>query len=164
MELKKSVLIRQPIGKVWDILGNQFTQADQWASGLYHSEGKGKPEISGAVCDQRSCQTSFGNVTEKLRTLDAENKILSYEVIEGFPFFVERGVNTWKLFPDAQGTRVEVCLELTTKGLFGTVMAPMLKWQMGGILEAAVDDLKQYVETGEPSHRKAKELAKAQAA
>lgn len=161
MEFKKSMLIDRPVDEVWEVLGNQYTAAYKWAAGLYHSEGEGTPKIEGAACNNRSCDTSFGRIKEEIRAFDADNFKLSYEVIEGFPFFVDKGINNWKLMPKGNKTQVDMHLVVTTKGLMGAIMGPMMKLQMGKTIATVLDDLKYYVENGKPSPAKAKELARA---
>lgn len=161
MEFTRETLINAPIEQAWDILGNQYTEAYKWASGLNHSEGQGTPKFEGATCSNRACDTTaLGAIKEEIRIFDPENHILSYEVIEGFPFFVKLGQNTWTLTQEGNQTKVSMKLQMLTKGLVGKIMGPMMRLQMGGILTNAIEDFKHYVETGKPSPRKAKEIAK----
>ncbi|MEO1438255.1 MAG: SRPBCC family protein [Bacteroidota bacterium] len=160
MDFRKSTTVDQPINQVWDLLGNQYGEAYKWASGLYHSIPVGKPKIEGAICNNRTCELPSGMIKEEVRKFDAKNHILSYEVIEGFPFFVDQAINTWTLQAQGNKTRVDMHLVMTTKGFVGKLMQPMLKLQMGNLLQNAIDDFKHYSETGKPSPRKAKEIAK----
>lgn len=161
MEFKRSIIINRPPAEVWEVLGTQFGDACQWASGLEHSEGYGTPTIAGATVSNRTCKTSVGNVKEEILHFDPQKYELMYRVIEGFPFFIDDGVNHWQLHQeDANATRVDMHLVIVTKGLVGMLMGPVMKRQMSQIADDVVDDLKQYVETGQPSARKAKELAK----
>lgn len=160
MEFKKEIIINQPIDAVWDVLGNQYSEAYKWASGLYHSEGSGAPSITGASCNNRTCETSQGRIKEVIRTFDTNNYTLEYEVIEGFPFFVDQGINNWQLSKVGSQTKVNMHLTITTKGLMGKLMGPMMKLQMNKVVANILDDFKQYVETGQPSTRKQKELQK----
>ena len=102
----------------------------------------------------------FRSIKEEIRIFDPANHVLSYEVIEGFPFFVKLGQNTWTLTQIGNETKVSMRLEMRTKGIIGKVMSPMMRLQMGGVLTNAIEDFKHYVETGRPSPRKAKEIAK----
>lgn len=160
MDIKKEIIINQPIEKVWDILGNQFGQAFLWASTLNHSEGYGEPTLEGASCNNRACSTSQGDIKEVIRTFDPEQHILSYEVLEGFPFFVKQGVNTWRLTARGNKTVVNIHMVITTGGFVGAIMNPMMKFQLNSLLEQVANDLKHYAETGKPSPNKAKELKK----
>ncbi|MEN0048212.1 MAG: SRPBCC family protein [Bacteroidota bacterium] len=161
MEFKKSIIIDKSIEEVWEVLGNQYGEAYKWVSGLSHSEAFGKPTLEGASCSSRACDTTFGSIKEQVRIFDAQNYILEYEVVEGFPGFMESAINNWKLTKTgANTTRVDMHLTATTKGLVGKIMRPMMKLQMGKATANAVQDLKHYVETGQPSALKAKELSK----
>lgn len=161
MEIKRTFTINQPVSKVWDILGNDFGGAAKWATGLYHSEGYGEPQLEGAACNNRACDTNQGKIKEVVRVFDAKNYHLAYEVIEGFPGFVKSGVNNWRLTDLKNGkTRVDIHFIAELQGFMGTVMKPMMGWQLGKVFDHALEDFKVYVETGKPSAKKAKEIAK----
>lgn len=160
MEFKRTIIIDQTIEEVWDVLGNQFGEAYKWAGGLYHSSGYGKPTIQAATYNNRTCDTSQGKIKEVIRDFDPQNYRLVYEVIEGFPFFVDRGINHWQLQEQGNKTQVNMHLIIKTKGLMGALMGPMMKMQMNKIVSVVLKDLKHYLETGQPSDSKAKEMAK----
>ncbi len=160
MNIKKEITVNKSIEKAWDVLGNQFGEAYQWASGLNHSNAYGKPQLEGATCNNRSCDTTQGKIEEVIRTFDPKNHMLEYEVIDGFPFFVDTGINKWKLTANGNTTKVNIDFNLKTKGLMGFIMNPMMKMQMNKLIGFVLEDFKHYVETGQPSPRKAKELAK----
>ena len=161
MNFKRTVIIHRPIEQVWDVLGNQFGQAHQWASSVNHAETYGEPTLEGASCSNRSCNTTAGNVKEVIRTFDPKRHVLAYEVLEGFPFFVAKGQNTWQLTPKGKSTQVNMDIEILTKGVFGAVMSPMMKLQMNKLADEAVDDLKYYLEhDGTPHPRKVKAAQK----
>lgn len=161
MDFRHQIIIDQPIEKVWEVLGDQYGQAYKWARGLSHSEGTGQPQLSGASCSNRTCQTTQGTIKEVITKFDTQNYVLQYAVIEGFPFFVDEGVNTWKLTKKGNKTQVDMHLVVTTKGVMGAVMRPMMKMQMNKLTSGVLGDFKHYVETGKPSPEKAKELQKA---
>ena len=161
MNFKRTIIINRPIKQVWDVLGNQFGQAHAWASSVNHAETYGAPTLEGASCSNRSCNTTAGNVKEVIRTFDPEGRVLAYEVLEGFPFFVAKGHNTWRLSAKGKNTRVDMDIEILTKGVFGAIMSPMMKLQMNKLADEAVDDLKYYVEhDGTPHPRKVKAAQK----
>ncbi len=161
MEIRTNFIVNAPAAKVWDVLGNDFGGADKWASGLYHSEGYGEPQLEGATCNNRACDTNFGKIQEVVKTFDAKNYHLEYAVTEGFPGFVKSGTNNWRLTPQGDKTRVDIHFVGELQGVMGFVMKPMMKRQLGSALKQAGADLKAYVETGKPSAKKAKELSKA---
>ena len=160
MEFKREITINQPIAAVWEVLGNQYSEAYKWAGGLNHSQGYGQPALEGASCNNRACDTTSGKFQEEIRIFDPKNHTLEYEAIEGFPFFVDKAVNNWQLSQLGNQTKVNMRLTVETKGLVGAIMSPMMKMQMNKIIATVLDDLKHYVETGEPSPSKARELAR----
>ncbi|WP_020566789.1 SRPBCC family protein [Neolewinella persica] len=161
MEIKRTITVNKPIDKVWDVLGNDFGSAAKWATGLYHSEGYGVPQLAGAACNNRSCDTNQGAIKEVVRVFDANNHHLAYEVIEGFPGFVKSGINNWRLTDLGNGkTKVDIHFIAVLQGIMGTLMKPMMKWQLGSTFDQVLEDFKVYVETGKPSAKKVKELKK----
>lgn len=160
MNIKKEIIVNKPIAQVWEVLGNQYGDAYKWASGLDQSEAVGLPKLEGAPCSQRTCQTNFGKITEAVRTYDETRYVLEYEVIKGFPGFIDSAVNNWQLKAADQGTKVIMDFNMTTKGFLGLLMGPLMKRQMNKVITKVLDDFKHYIETGEPSSRKAREMAK----
>ncbi|MFD2561474.1 SRPBCC family protein [Aquimarina rubra] len=161
MEFKKEIIINKPIEAVWDVLGNQFGDAYKWASGLNHSKAFSPPRINGAPSNNRSCELPSGKIKEVIREFDANKHILEYEVIEGFPFFVDTAINNWQLTKiSADRTQVEMHLVVKTRGLIGSIMNPMMRMQLNKQLVHIPNDLKHFVETGKPSQNKEKEQQK----
>jgi len=161
MEFKKEVIINKPIEAVWEILGNQFGDAYKWASGLNHSKAFSPPVIDGAPSNKRACELPSGKIKEIIKKFDHRNYILEYEVIEGFPFFVDTAINNWQLTQvSLEITKVDMHLVVKTKGLVGSIMNPMMKMQLKKQLTHIPNDLKHFVETGNPSQNKAKEIEK----
>lgn len=158
MDFKRSFTVRKPVDDVWEVLGNQFGQACAWASGLHHSEVSAR---RGDRPTHRACTADFGDLKEEVLRFDPDEYVLAYRVLEGFPGFVDSGVNHWRLtgLPDGT-TRVDMHLRIVTKGLVGAVMSPMMRMQMNGLTKQIVEDFTVYLETGRPSAKKAKELAK----
>ena len=160
MEFNREIIINKPIEAAWEILGNQFGEAYKWARGLKHSNAYGQPVLAGASCNNRACDTTQGKIKEVIRNFDPDNYRLSYEVIEGFPFFVESGVNNWQLIPQGKMTQVKMHLVIKTKGLMGAILGPLMKMQMNKLTTYAIEDFKHFVETGNPSPEKVKEMKK----
>ena len=160
MEFIKTAVVDRPIEEVWEILGNQYGEAYKWAGGLFHSEGFGTPTLADAPFSSRACKTSQGDLTEEIRVFDPENYKLVYEVVKGFPGFVEVGKNQWSLSPLGNKTQVHMHLVIETKGIMGAIMGPVMGMQLKKVVSTVLEDFKHYVETGNPSPSKAKEMAK----
>ncbi|EAQ42431.2 hypothetical protein MED152_06915 [Polaribacter sp. MED152] len=160
MEVKKEIIVNKSITEVWEVLGNQYGEAYKWARGLYHSEAHGLPKISGAICSNRTCDTSFGKLQEEVRVFKA-NEQLSYEVVKGFPSFIETGVNNWYLNEiGANRTKVTMHFVGKTEGFMGVIMGPMMKMNLKKGLGQALSDFKFYVENDKPSPEKLKDNKK----
>lgn len=159
MEFNREIIINKPVERVWEVLGTQFGHVCNWASGVNKSSASAESKKTTDFTN-RACDTTSGNVKEVVNIFDSKNYELEYEVIEGFPFFVKTGKNNWKLTAVGNKTKVNMNLQVVTQGFVGAVMRPMMKMQMSKLADNAADDLKIYVETGSPSARKAKELAK----
>lgn len=161
MEFKREIIINRPIGAVWEVLGVQFEDAYKWAASLNHSEGFGTPVLEGATCSNRACDTTQGAIKEKLITLDHEKYELVYQVIEGFPFFVDTAINNWRLTQKGTNTKVNMHCEMKLKGFVGAMMSPLMKLQLNKLFDEVVEELKYYIEHDGKAHpRKEKALAK----
>lgn len=159
MKITTEIIISKPALTVWEIVGNQFGSAHIWASALTHTEGSGR-KMTEQVCENRTCDIKgMGRISEKLLEFDSKNFALTYEVTNGFPFFVERGINRWTMTEEGSSTRLQSVAEITTQGFVGVLMAPLMKMQMTGLMHRLLEDLKHFVETGEPHPRKVTALA-----
>ena len=160
MEFKRSFIVDKPIDQVWNVLGNQFGQVCNWASGVHHSEGRGATNMTTLTGGTRECRTDFGQLKERVEIFDPQNYRLRYVAYQGFPFFVDNGRNTWSLTANGDRTQVDMALVMTMKGLMGKLMSPVMRGQMGKAADQIVVDFKTYVETGQASPHKQRELVK----
>lgn len=155
MKITTEIFINKPTLDVWEIVGNQFGSAHIWASALTHTEGSGR-KMTEQVSENRTCDIKgMGRIHERLLEFDVKNFALTYEVTNGFPFFVERGINRWTMTPEGSSTRLQSVADITTQGFVGMLMAPLMKMQMKRLMHRLLEDLKHYVETGVPHPRKA---------
>lgn len=161
MRIETEVVVNRHAQAVWAVLGDQFGEAHLWGSALTHTQGHGRP-IADQVCESRTCDVKgMGRIREQLLDFDAEQFVLEYEVVEGFPFFVERGANRWTLVSEGETTtRVRSVATITTRGIVGMLMSPMLRLQMTGLMRGLLEELRHYVEHGSPHPRKLKALAR----
>ncbi len=161
MEIIKEITINKPVTEAWDVLGNQFTEAHKWARGLDHSVGSGKPKFKGASCNNRTCEVpGFGTIEEEIKKFDAQNHVLAYEVVKGFPGFITSAINTWSLHQVGHQTKVRMHMKMQTNGFKGAIMGPLMKMKLNKTVEGVLQDFKIFVETGRVSQQKEKELAK----
>ncbi len=159
MEVKKDIIVDKSIEAVWEVLGNQYSEAYKWARELYHSEEFGEPKIQGARCNNRTCDTSFGRIQEEIRKFDSKNFVLEYEVVKGFPDFIKQGINRWDLQKlNEHQTKVSMHFKGETQGILGFFMGPMMNMKLNKNLGEVLGDFKHYVENGIPSPGKQRDM------
>ena len=156
MILEKKILIDKSIDAAWAVLGLDFGNAYKWASAVNHSEAMGN-DFKGAVCSERGCSTSLGNIKERLFEFSSEKYSLAYEVVEGKPSVVEFATNTWKLHEiTSDSCKLHIIMNIKLSGFFGSILQPILKIKMANMGQELVEDFKYYVENQVPHPRKLK--------
>ena len=87
-----------------------------------------------------------------------ENYVLEFPV-KGLPFFVQSVVSTWKVrkISDSQ-TELILGPKIEVMPIIGTLMQIPMKSALKKLYPGLLNDLAIYVETGQPSPRKQKEL------
>ena len=154
-EINRDFQINSPIEEVWQVIGHEYADAYKWSASLKHSEALDSESLNGSACTQRGCDIDgFGQITEKMLAYSNDEHLLSYEVTDGLPKFVIKLENTWKLWAAAGGnTNVEIRMKMQTKGVMGWLMGGIMKRKTEKILDRSLEELKYYVENGEPHPR-----------
>ncbi|GAB5536835.1 MAG: hypothetical protein Rubg2KO_30840 [Rubricoccaceae bacterium] len=166
MTIDKTIRVNAPADQVWTVLGHQFHQADRWASSVDHSAPRDAgPLVGDAPFAQngRACETSLGPFRETIEHYDEKARSFGYSA-EGdkMPFFVKHLQNNWRVHPDGP-TRslVTMGLEARLLPVFAQLMGPIMKRQFGKVTTEATEELKHYIETGQPHPRKVAAAKKA---
>jgi hypothetical protein len=153
MQLVRRIVIDAPAERVWAVLAHEFANISVWASGVSHS-APAATIADGPVGSGRVCQTFVGEVTETIIRFDEAGRSMSYRA-DGLPGFVAEAVNTCSVI--AEGPNRSVVLigaDVRPQGFLGFVMLPLLKIQLGKLVREATEELRHYVETGQPHPRK----------
>lgn len=159
MVINKQIEIDNSIENVWNILGHDFTHPYKWASAVTHSEGHGK-QFASLECDERACQTSMGNIREKITHYSDEQYTLSYDIVEGLPLFVSKGKNKWSLIKKTESkTILYIQMEMILKP-WAFFMSPMTKIMFNKLASQLSEDFAYYAENGKPHPRKLKIMEK----
>ncbi len=159
MNVLRELEINAAPKQVWGILAHNFHKADQWASSIYvsspRSTGTTHPETP-FVESGRTCETELGGFKETIVHYDEKNMRFGYQAQgEKMPFFVKGLSNTWTVKPTGNGySHVTSKVEIKLMPVIGTIMGPMMKMQLGGVIKSAMEELKHFVETGKPHPRK----------
>ncbi|MEM7772188.1 MAG: SRPBCC family protein [Cyanobacteria bacterium P01_E01_bin.6] len=157
MQIKKQFTVNASADRLWEIMGTQFADVSHWASDIYTSRGRnGGIPPQGAPCSGRVCETTMGTFKEQILKYDEQKKKISYDAKgDKMPFFVKQIVNTWTFTPLAGGKcKVEMCMEGSLLPVFNFLMGPMMRMQMGGVINQVVEELTYFAENGIPHPRK----------
>lgn len=159
--IERSIEINATPERIWSVLAHDFAKVGDWTSVVLTSAPNtdvGAPDdatVGGRVCTA----PGFGDVKETFTTYDEAGRKFSYKA-DGLPGFVKNVTNSWSVTAQGENTSmVAMKMNLTTGGI-GKVMTPILKNQMGKAGSTMLDELKVYIERGEISAKKKKQLAK----
>ncbi|GAA0873367.1 hypothetical protein GCM10009117_25140 [Gangjinia marincola] len=156
------IVVNAPIDEVWQVLAVEFGDIGKWASGVDASEGSGAP-INGSSCPERVCKinaTGFSDTKERITIYDEDGHLLKYTLFHGLPGFVKDAFNTWQLFSKDNNTHIKAHTEMRATGLMGSLTKGFMIKNTQKVLNAMCEELKYYVENGEPHLNKVKAIAK----
>ncbi|NET30922.1 MAG: hypothetical protein F6K19_02820 [Cyanothece sp. SIO1E1] len=155
LQFKEEALIQKPIDEVWEILGNQFTEPHLWATNFIASKPGGTPKLPGLSYRHRATLTESGDNWQELDAFDPANYSLTYHISKGVPPIAKSAIGTWKLVKISETqTQLDVDFSLTTKGLLGFVMSPIVGKKVGKASAEIVEEFKYYLENEQPHPRK----------
>lgn len=164
VKMAKTVVVNASADDLWQIVGPGFSEAGKWSTAVDHSEGLGVASFEGASCDGRTCDLSakgFTSVNEKITEYDAPNKTMAFDVIDGLPGFVTYTNNRTVITDLGNGkSRAELQITMRMKPFLGSLMGGMFKKNLSSLIDTALEDIKVYAETGEPSASKKARMAK----
>ena len=157
MQIKKQFTVNASADRLWEIMGSQFADVSYWASGIYASRSRNSGMTpQGASCSGRVCETTMGTFKEQILKYDEQSKTLSYDAKgEKMPFFVKQLENTWTFTPLIGGKcQVNMCMEASLLPVFNLIMGPIMRMQMGGVVNQVIEELSYFAENGSPHPRK----------
>ena len=165
MTIEKTLQINAPASHVWAVLAHDFHNAYKWASSINHSAVRhaGPPpgdapfETAG-----RACQTSLGPIKETLEYYDEQARRFGYSAKgDKMPFFVKHLQNNWSVKANGPNrSTVVMAMEARLMPVFAQLMGPIMRKQFDTVLTEATEELKFYIEHGQPHPRKAEAMEK----
>lgn len=164
MEFKKNIEIDASADRVWEVVAREFDRVGAWSSAVESSGPNVKAAIpEGATVGGRICATpGFGDLEETFTDYSEENKQFTF-VVTGMPSFISLAQNTVRVRPTGNSTAdVSLHIQMETNTI-GKLMGPMFSIKLKATLETFLDELKVFVEQGQVSSKKRKQLAKAAA-
>ncbi|MEO0376823.1 MAG: SRPBCC family protein [Cyanobacteria bacterium P01_A01_bin.17] len=157
MKIQRQFTVNISADRVWEILGPQYVNAADWVSSVHVSHGQNTSSPpQNAPCSGRVCETDLGPFRETITHYDEHKRHLAYSAQgEKMPFFVKQLSNSWIVTPLTDNTaQVDMCMKADLLPLFNIVMGPVMRLQMGGIVNNATEELKYFAENGAPHPRK----------
>jgi hypothetical protein len=179
-ELSTDFTVAVPADRVWHVIGRRFDRIGDWATAIpsstalshdhpAHTAVRSALPAAAVGLDApaagRICHTGIRlvpQVTETLTAYDDTNRTLTYQATTGLPAFVTLARNTWTVTPlDARCSRVNLNARFDTRGLLGLLGRWAILARTHRASRHLADDLRHYVETGQPSPRKRRQLRRA---
>lgn len=155
IHVKKELVIDKDINAVWEVMGVQYTEVHLWSTNFKDSKAGGKPKLSGLDYLHRITQTDRGETIQELDNFDSENYSLTYHISEGTPAIANSAVGIWSLTPiESNKTKVILEFQMETNGFKGLMLSSIIKLKLGKSAMGIAEELKFYVENGEPHPRK----------
>jgi len=160
--LNAEVIINAPVAAVWEVVAHRFDRVGEWATVIAASAPTpGPPLVAQAPVAGRTCRTGIAmipQVTERLVAYDEANHTLTYQA-EDLPRVLGTARNQWHVSAlDERRTRVSFDATIEVRGLVGQLTYLVLRLQLARTSTRFLHDLKHYVEQGQPSPRKQRQL------
>ncbi|MEM7141022.1 MAG: SRPBCC family protein [Actinomycetota bacterium] len=165
MHFTKSTTINAPADRVWEVVAHDFAKVGQWSSAVADSGPNLDADVpDGATVGGRVCATpGFGDLKETFTSYSEADRDFTFRV-SGMPSFITLAQNHVTVRPTGADTS-EVTLEITMEtNAVGKVMGPMFAIKLKATLNTFLDELAAYIERGEVSKKKSRQLAKLAAA
>ena len=165
MEVSKNMTVNVSADRLWSILADDFDKIGEWARGVDSSAPNTDAAVpEGASVGGRVCQApGFGAINETFTSFDPVERSYAFEATASkIPNFV-RNLTNHTMVKSLGPEQSEVQLRITadTSGVRGTLVKPMMTRKFNQALDAIVEDLKIFAESGKISGEKTKALAKA---
>ncbi|MEM9562392.1 MAG: SRPBCC family protein [Actinomycetota bacterium] len=161
MQFEKSIEVDVDAERLWEVVAHDFDRVGEWSSAVNASAAN--PEAiapEGATVGGRVCDTTFGDIQETFVDYDESAKRFVFRAT-GLPSYITLAQNTVEVVPVAAGrSSVSLSIRMETN-VVGKVMGPMFAIKLKNTLDTFLVELKDFVERGELSNRKHKQLAKA---
>lgn len=151
--------IDAPAATVWRVIAHEFAEIGKWATAIPSSTPLDDfPAPTTAPVGGRACSAAvpgFRTVHEQFTEYDEANMRFRYRAVAGLPTLIRQAENIWSVQPlTADSTRIEICSELELNRVVGWCLGPILQWQINRIGKATLEELKYFIEEGQPHPRK----------
>jgi hypothetical protein len=157
IHVQQELFINKDVKSVWEVMGNQYAEVHKWSTNFKDSKPGGKAKFPALSYSERITQTGRGETVQALDKFDADNHSLAYHITKGAPGIAKHASAVWSLKKNSDAsTNVILEFKMEPKGVMGFLMRPLIKKGMRKSALEIAEDLKHYVEKGQPHPRKLK--------
>jgi hypothetical protein len=165
IEISKNAIVSVSADRMWSILADDFDKVGEWARGVDSSGPNTDTAVpEGANVGGRVCQApGFGAINEAFTSFNPAERSFSFEATASkIPSFV-RNLTNHTVVKSLGPERSEVQIRSTaeTLGFRGALVKPVMTRQFNRAIDAFLEDLKIFAESGKISSQKSKALANA---
>jgi hypothetical protein len=159
LQITSQTTVDVPAAQAWHLLAHQFDQIGQWTSLIPQSRPVSDiPAPAGAPVGGRVCSPAvagFRAVQETFTSYDEAGMRFSYAATAGLPWLITRAENHWSVRPlSPDRSLVEARAEVALRPFPGLLVGPLLRLQLRRAAERVFEELKYYLEHGQPHPRK----------
>jgi hypothetical protein len=155
MKVRKEFVIDSDINSVWDVVGNQFAKVHKWSSNFSQSQPGGQPKLSGVDYLHRDTITARGQTLQELDAFDPRTHSLAYHISKGIPKPAKKASGFWSMDSlSPSQTKVVLEFHMVPANPLVSLLSPLIKKKLSKAAGEMVEELKCYVETGQPHSRK----------
>jgi len=154
MKFSRELTVNASAEKVWDIYGRDFANVGKWATAVSSSVANNElAKVNHSPVGGRTCETSFGKISEEFTAYDDDKKTFSFKGVFDSKMF-DSVINSSEIISINENTALVKVTPDIKLSFLGSLMSPMIKWQLGKAVDQILDDLKYYAENGKPSPAK----------
>jgi len=154
MKFSKQVEINAPAEKVWDVYGRDFANIGKWSTAVASSSANTElAPVNNSPVGGRVCSTTFGHISEEFTAYDDQNMTFSFNGVFKSIMF-KSVVNSSEIVSTGENSATVKVTSEVELSFLGSLMAPIIKMQLGKAIDEILADLKYYVEEGKPSPSK----------
>jgi hypothetical protein len=165
IEVRKNATFNVSADRLWSILADDFDKVGDWARTVDSSSAKlGAVVPEGANVGGRVCEApGFGAIDEILTSYNAEERSYAFTATASkIPSFVRNITNhTAVKALGPEQSELELKITADADGIRGAIVTPMMNRKFSGAIDATIEDLRVFAESGNISDEKTKALAKA---
>ncbi len=158
-QMTTQLTVEVPAEQAWHVLAHRFDQIGQWTSLIPLSQpvsdtaAPDEAPVGGRVCSP--ALAGFRAIRETFTSYDEAGMRFSYAATEGLPWLITRAENHYAVRPlAANRALVESRAEVALRPFPGMLVAPLVRLQLQRAAGRVFEELKYYLEHGQPHPRK----------